>query len=65
MRGLSRILSPFRNEFNKFNNTGARMLDSIYHMTLKWLKIAVLKTSKLCHLFATYNGRHCVTLRNL
>ena len=22
-------------EFNKFNNTGARMLDSIYHMTLK------------------------------
>ena len=23
----------FRNEFNKFNNTRARMLDSIYHMT--------------------------------
>ena len=22
----------FRNEFNKFNNTGARMLNSIYHM---------------------------------
>ena len=22
----------FRNEFNKFNNTRARMLDSIYHM---------------------------------
>ena len=35
MRGLSSILSLFRNEFNKFNNTGARMLDSIYHMTLK------------------------------
>ena len=34
MRGLSSILSPlFRNEFNKFNNTRARMLDSIYHMT--------------------------------
>ena len=33
MRGLSSILSLFRNEFNKFNNTGARMLDSIYHMT--------------------------------
>ena len=29
MRGLSSILSLFRNEFNKFNNTGARMLDSI------------------------------------
>ena len=25
----------FRNKFNKFNNTGARMLDSIYHMILK------------------------------
>ena len=25
----------FRNEFNKFNNTRARMLDSIYHMTLR------------------------------
>ena len=34
MRGLPRILSLFHNEFNKFNNTGARMLDSIYHMTL-------------------------------
>ena len=34
MRDLPRILS-FCNEFNKFNNTGARMVDSIYHMTLK------------------------------
>ena len=33
MRGLPSILSHFRNEFNKFNNTRARMLDSIYHMT--------------------------------
>ena len=33
MRGLPSILSLFRNEFNKFNNTRARMLDSIYHMT--------------------------------
>ena len=30
------ILSVFPNEFNKFNNTGARMQDSIYHMTLKF-----------------------------
>ena len=36
--GLSSILSLFCNEFNKLNNTGARMLDSVYHMTLKWLK---------------------------
>ena len=35
MPGLKNIPSPFRNEFNKFNNTGARMLDSIYHMTSK------------------------------
>ena len=35
--GLPSILSLFRNEFNKFNNTRARMLDSIYHMTLRLL----------------------------
>ena len=34
MRGWPSILSLFRKEFNKFNNTRARMLDSIYHMTL-------------------------------
>ena len=33
MRGLLSILSLFCNEFYKFNNTRARMLDSIYHMT--------------------------------
>ena len=27
MRGLPSILSLFRNKFNKFNNTRARMLD--------------------------------------
>ena len=37
MRGLSSILSLFRYEFDKFNNTRAWMLDCIYHMkhTLK------------------------------
>ena len=35
MRGLPSILSLFRNEFDKFHNTEARMLDSIYHMTLR------------------------------
>ena len=34
MRGLPSISSLFRNEFDKFNNTGARMLDPIFHMTL-------------------------------
>ena len=33
MQGLPSILSLFRNEFNKFNTTRARMFDSIYHMT--------------------------------
>ena len=33
MRGLQSILSLFCNEFDKFNKTRARMLDSIYHMT--------------------------------
>ena len=37
MRGLPRILSLFRNEFNKFNKTRARMLDSIYNMALTLL----------------------------
>ena len=32
MRGLSSILSLFPNEFNKFNNTRARILDYIYHI---------------------------------
>ena len=39
MRGLSCIVSLFRNEINKFNNARGRMLDSIYHMTLNMLKL--------------------------
>ena len=35
MRDLHIILLLFRKELNKFNNPGAGMLDSIYHMTLK------------------------------
>ena len=37
MRGLSSVLSLFRNKFNKFNNAKARMLDSNYHMALSLL----------------------------
>ena len=36
-RDFPSILSLFRYEFNKFNNTRARMLDSIFHMMLKLL----------------------------
>ena len=46
MRGLPSILSPFRIEFNKFNNTRARMLNSIYHMT-NTLKFHLLRKKTL------------------
>ena len=53
--GLPSILSLSRNEFNKFNNTLARVLDSIDHMTLKLLESCNfgVKTSRFCHLYAT------------
>ena len=43
MKGLPSILSLFRNEFIKFNKTGARMLDSNYFMTLKLLKNRIFR----------------------
>ena len=39
MRGLPSFYSLFRNEFNQLNNTGAQMLDSIYHMILYYFEI--------------------------
>ena len=42
MLGLPSILSLLLSKFNKFNNTGAQMLDSIYHGTLKLPKITFL-----------------------
>ena len=52
MRGLPSILLLFLNEFNKFNKTGAPMLDSIYHVTLKLIKkhIFGVKMSRFYHL---------------
>ena len=46
MRGYMSIVSLFCNEFNKFNNSRARMLDSIYHMILRilWSLISGVKT---------------------
>ena len=35
LRGLSIILSLFLSEFNKFNNTRPRILDSFCHMAFK------------------------------
>ena len=66
MRGLPSILLLFRNEFNKFNNTGARMLDSIYHMTQK-LKIAFLRdyVKSLPSFTQRYNRRHNVSRKSV
>ena len=66
MRGLPSILSLFRNEFNKLNNTRARILDYIYHITnnLKshfWRKnviILSLCAQRCC-------GRHKVSRKSI
>ena len=63
MWGLSSILPLFCSEFNKFNNTRAPMLDSIYHMTLSllWNLISAVKNviiSSLCmqRCYGRHNG---------
>ena len=66
MRGLPSILSLFRNEFNKFNNTRARMLDSIYHITntLKsdfWGKNATILSLRTQRCY----GRHNVSRKSI
>ena len=64
MRGLSSIFfSLFRNEFNTFNNTGLRILDSIFLMTLKLLKnrISGKKMTKFGHLY----GRHYISRKSV
>ena len=48
MRGLPSILPRFRNEFVKFNKTGARMLDSIYH-DINMKSHFLRKTLQFCH----------------
>ena len=51
MRGLPSILSLFQKEFNKFNNTGARMLASIYHTTLELFTNCVFTRKRLNAIF--------------
>ena len=57
MQGLPSISSLFRNEFNKFSNTGAQMLDSIYHVTLKLL-LNHLFFCAIMQRFAIYTRRY-------
>ena len=59
MRGLPSILSLFRNEFNKFNNTRARMLDSIYHLTLSVKNVIILSFTQRSY------GRHNVSRKSI
>ena len=47
MLGLPSILSLFCNDFNKFNNTRTRILDSIYHITLTSLRNLISSVKKL------------------
>ena len=66
MRGLPSISSLFCNKFNKFNNTRARMLDSIYHMTntLKsdfWRKNVIILSLYTQH----SHGRHNVSRKSV
>ena len=63
MRGLPSILSLFRNEFNKFNNTRARMLDSIYHMTFRLLCRKNVIILSLCT--QRCYGRHNVSRKSI
>ena len=60
MRGLPSILSLFRNKFNKFSNTGAWMLDTIYHMTntLKthfWCKNVIILSLRTQRCYGRHN----------
>ena len=47
MQGLQSILSLFPNEFYKFNDTGAQMLDSFYCIALNLLKNHIFSVKKL------------------
>ena len=67
MRGLPSILSIFRNEFNKFNKTRARMLDSIYHMTLRLLKSHLCRKNVILMSLCMQRcyGRHNISRKSI
>ena len=65
-RGLPSILSLFRNKINKFNNTRARMLDSIYHLT-NTLKSHFRRKNVIILSLCTQRcyGRHTVSRKSI
>ena len=65
---LPSILLLFGNKFNKFNKTGAWMLNSIYHVISKLIKnhIFGVKTSRFLTYFTQgYNGHHNVSRKSV
>ena len=67
MTGMRIILSVFRNKFNKFNNTGARMLNRFYlshYIILLKNCIFGFETSKICTFTQHYNRRHYLMFLN-
>ena len=58
MHGLPSILSLLCNKFNKFNNTRARMLDSVYHMYI-YTTLADFSTKYLV-MYKVYTDVGCI-----
>ena len=56
MRGLPNIALLFCKGFNTLNYTGARMLDSIYHMTLKLFQNCIFGIKKDVDIFYATSG---------
>ena len=66
MRGLpSVLLLLVCNEFSKLNDTGERVLDSIYHMTLTllWSSMLVVKMLRFCKYVRKMVEKHNTALR--
>ena len=64
---LPSILLLICNEFNKFNNTQAGMLDSVYHMTFKLFcnHIFGVKMSILCKYMRRYGRQNATKICKL
>ena len=67
MRGLMSIKSLFCNEFNKFNNIRAGMLDSSYRMTKFTLKSHICRKNVIILSLGTQRcyGRHKVSRKSV
>ena len=49
MRSLLSIVSLFRNEFNKYNDTGTRMFDFIYVKSFEFVLKSHFRGDKSCY----------------